>query len=155
VCFSPGGEWYFTPPGTQRSTLLILPIFPVTTIEHNEAWCASLREQLKANNVTNVNLICSPVAWHSFGMSCMLPLWFLHAWLSCPHVRDSGETPEGDGTYEQFQDYVDMVDTLGIPHIDVVFIDGRFAPDPLSWFPLLFPLSNGSQGSCCLCYEGP
>lgn len=91
-------EW-----GGGGSTLCSSRLVPnVTTIEHNEAWCKSLREQLQAKNVTNVNLICSPVAWQSFG-----------------------STPEGDGTYEQFRDYVDTIDTLGISHFDAVFIDGR------------------------------
>ncbi|ELR24104.1 uncharacterized protein ACA1_153030 [Acanthamoeba castellanii str. Neff] len=74
----------------------------VTTIEHNEEWCKLLREQLQDKNVTNVNLICSAVEWTQFGTS-----------------------PEGDGTYEEFHDYVDAIDTLDIPHFDVVFIDGR------------------------------
>jgi hypothetical protein len=71
VFFSPGGAWYAHPPHhttRHNTTNDNTAHFP----QYYQAWCTSLQELITAKNVTNVNLICSPVEWKCFGMVCLV-----------------------------------------------------------------------------------
>jgi hypothetical protein len=45
----------------------------VTTIEHNQEWCDMLKSRIAKAQVTNINLLCSPVKWTLFGAANLVP----------------------------------------------------------------------------------
>jgi hypothetical protein len=49
----------------------------VTTIEHHKESCEKLKVTLAQANITNVNLICSPVAWTELGTRHSFVFFFL------------------------------------------------------------------------------
>lgn len=76
------------------------------SVEHDQKWCESMKKHIAdSNELTRVHLHCVPVTRGTRG------------WNVNPNSQD--------GTYFQFQPYVDVIDSLNETIFDVVLDDGR------------------------------
>lgn len=95
-------EW-----GSGGSTLNFAPLTQekAYSIEHDENWCKQMQEELAVRDLANkVEIHCVPVRRGYLG-------W--------------GKSPFEEGTYEQFESYINEIDLLDEPIFDLILIDGR------------------------------
>lgn len=95
-------EW-----GSGGSTLNFAPLTQgkAYSIEHDEIWCNQMRDELLARELAHkVEIHCVPVRRGYLG-------W--------------GKSAFEEGTYKQFESYINEIDLLGESIFDLILIDGR------------------------------
>lgn len=79
------------------------------SVEHDKAWCGTVQSRLKGDpNLQHVDYRCVPVerGYMGWGFPIMT-----------------------EGNYTAFHNYVDVIDKLHIPKLDLVLVDGRARVD--------------------------